>query len=76
MLLKLRLMVDSIPSAPTISMTADSSLSNSKPRPPAENAIDINYNFVDPATSGDAGHVYSITNNLDSTRSQNLLTTP
>ena len=34
------------------------------------NAIDISYNFVDPVTSKNAGHVYSITNNLDATRSQ------
>jgi RHS repeat-associated protein len=36
------------------------------------NAIDITYGFVDPATLKNAGHVYSITNNLDTTRSQNL----
>src|SRR5262249_1049476 len=34
------------------------------------NAMDITYNFVDPVTSKNAGHVYGITNNLDSTRSQ------
>jgi RHS repeat-associated protein len=34
------------------------------------NAIDITYSFVDPVTSHNAGHVYSITNNLDTTRSQ------
>jgi RHS repeat-associated protein len=34
------------------------------------NAIDISYGFVDPVTSHNAGHVYSITNNLDATRSQ------
>jgi RHS repeat-associated protein len=34
------------------------------------NAIDISYSFVDPSTSKNAGHAYSITNNLDSTRSQ------
>ncbi len=34
------------------------------------NAIDITYGFVDPVTSHNAGHVYSITNNLDTTRSQ------
>jgi RHS repeat-associated protein len=34
------------------------------------NAIDITYGFVDPVTSKNASHVYSITNNLDSTRSQ------
>jgi len=28
------------------------------------------YNFVDPVTSKNAGHVYGITNNLDATRSQ------
>jgi RHS repeat-associated protein len=33
-------------------------------------AIDISYNFVDPVTAKNAGHVYSITNNLDNTRSQ------
>jgi RHS repeat-associated protein len=36
------------------------------------NAIDITYGFVDPSTSKNAGHVYSITNNLDTTRSQNF----
>jgi RHS repeat-associated protein len=35
-------------------------------------AIDITYGFVDPSTSKNAGHVYSITNNLDTTRSQNF----
>src|ERR1700694_4128189 len=34
------------------------------------NAIDITYGFVDPVTTHNAGHVYSITNNLDTTRSQ------
>jgi RHS repeat-associated protein len=34
------------------------------------NAIDITYSFVDPVTSKNAGHVYGITNNLDTTRSQ------
>jgi RHS repeat-associated protein len=34
------------------------------------NAIDITYGFVDPVTSHNAGHVYSIANNLDTTRSQ------
>jgi RHS repeat-associated protein len=34
------------------------------------NAIDITYGFVDPITTHNAGHVYSITNNLDTTRSQ------
>jgi RHS repeat-associated protein len=34
------------------------------------NAIDISYNFVDPVSGKNAGHVYGITNNLDSTRSQ------
>src|SRR5262249_4900615 len=36
----------------------------------AGNAIDISYNFVDPVTNHNAGHVYGITNNLDTTRSQ------
>ncbi len=34
------------------------------------NAIDITYNFVDPVSGKNAGHVYGITNNLDTTRSQ------
>jgi RHS repeat-associated protein len=34
------------------------------------NAIDISYNFVDPVSGKNAGHVYGITNNLDSSRSQ------
>jgi RHS repeat-associated protein len=34
------------------------------------NAIDITYSFVDPATQGNAGHVMSISNNLNSSRSQ------
>jgi len=34
------------------------------------NAVDITYNFVDPVTTHNAGHVYGITNNLDTTRSQ------
>ncbi len=34
------------------------------------NAIDITYNFVDPVTTHNSGHVYGITNNLDTTRSQ------
>jgi RHS repeat-associated protein len=36
----------------------------------AGNAIDISYNFVDPVTTHNAGHVYGIINNLDTTRSQ------
>ncbi len=36
----------------------------------AGNAIDITYSFVDPSTNKNAGHVFSITNNLDGTRSQ------
>jgi RHS repeat-associated protein len=36
------------------------------------NAIDTSYSFVDPSTSKNAGHVYGITNNLDTTRSQNF----
>ncbi len=36
------------------------------------NAIDITYGFVDPVTSHNAGHVYSITNNLNSSRTQNF----
>ena len=34
------------------------------------NAIDISYSFVDATASKNAGHVFSITNNLDTTRSQ------
>jgi RHS repeat-associated protein len=33
-------------------------------------AIDITYSFVDPATSKNAGHVYGIAYNIDTTRSQ------
>jgi RHS repeat-associated protein len=36
------------------------------------NAFDISYSFVDPATGGNAGHVYSITNNLNGGRSQSF----
>jgi len=36
------------------------------------NAIDITYSFVDPSTSKNAGHVYSITNNLNSSRTENF----
>jgi RHS repeat-associated protein len=34
------------------------------------NAMDLTYNFVDPINGGNAGHVFGITNNLDTTRSQ------
>ncbi len=36
----------------------------------AGNAIDITYNFVDPVSGGNAGHVYGVANNLNSSRSQ------
>jgi YD repeat-containing protein len=36
----------------------------------AGNAIDITYNFVDPVSTHNAGHVYGIANNLNSSRSQ------
>jgi hypothetical protein len=36
----------------------------------AGNAIDITYNFVDPVTMHNAGRVYGITNNVNSSRSQ------
>jgi RHS repeat-associated protein len=36
------------------------------------NAIDISYSFVDPTANKNAGHVFSITNNLDTTRSQSF----
>ena len=35
-------------------------------------AMDITYNFVDPVSAKNAGHVYGITNNLDTTRSQSF----
>jgi hypothetical protein len=38
----------------------------------AGNAIDITYNFVDPVTMRNAGHVYGVTNNLNSSRSQSF----
>ena len=34
------------------------------------NAIDISYSFADPANGHNAGHVFSLANNIDSTRSQ------
>ena len=34
------------------------------------NAIDLSYGYTDPATNKNAGHVFSITNNLDTSRSQ------
>ena len=36
------------------------------------NAMDITYNFVDPVSTKNASHVYGITNNLDTTRSQSF----
>jgi RHS repeat-associated protein len=36
----------------------------------AGSAIDITYSFADPSTHKNAGHVYSITNNLNSSRTQ------
>ena len=36
----------------------------------AGNAIDITYNFVDPTSGKNAAHVYGVTNNLNSSRSQ------
>jgi RHS repeat-associated protein len=36
------------------------------------NAIDISYNFVDSVSGKNAGHVNGITNNIDTTRSQNF----
>jgi RHS repeat-associated protein len=38
----------------------------------AGNAIDITYSFVDPSTLKNSGHVYSITNNLNSSRTQSF----
>ncbi|MGC1614901.1 MAG: RHS repeat-associated core domain-containing protein, partial [Candidatus Acidiferrum sp.] len=38
----------------------------------AGNAFDISFSFVDPTSQGNAGHVYSITNNLNSSRSQSF----
>jgi RHS repeat-associated protein len=34
------------------------------------NALDLIYNYTDPVSGKNAGHVYGITNNLDTTRSQ------
>lgn len=34
------------------------------------NAMDLTYNYTDPVNGGNAGHVFSITNHLDITRSQ------
>ena len=36
------------------------------------NAIDISYGFADPVSGHNAGHVYAIANNLNSSRSQNF----
>lgn len=38
----------------------------------AGTVIDITYSFVDPATNANAGHVYKITNNLNSSRTQSF----
>ena len=38
----------------------------------AGTALDISYNFVDPVSGYNAGHVYGITNNLTSARSQSF----
>lgn len=38
----------------------------------AGNAIDITYSFADPTSGGNAGHVNTITNNLNSNRSQSF----
>lgn len=38
----------------------------------AGSAIDITYNYVDPVKGGNAGHVFSITNNLNSSRTQSF----
>jgi RHS repeat-associated protein len=38
----------------------------------AGNALDITYNFVDPVSGHNAGHVFGITNNLNSSRSQSF----
>jgi RHS repeat-associated protein len=38
----------------------------------AGNAIDITYNYVDPVKGGNAGHVFSITNNLNASRTQSF----
>lgn len=43
-----------------------------KAGPSSANILDITYSFVDPTSGGNAGHVNSITNNLDNTRSQNF----
>jgi RHS repeat-associated protein len=41
-----------------------------KAGPSSGNVIDLTYSFADPITLGNAGHVSSITNNLNSSRSQ------
>jgi RHS repeat-associated protein len=38
----------------------------------AGNALDLTYNFVDPVSGHNAGHVYGITNNLTTGRSQSF----
>jgi RHS repeat-associated protein len=38
----------------------------------AGNAIDISYNYVDPVKGGNAGHVFSVTNNLNASRTQSF----
>jgi RHS repeat-associated protein len=36
------------------------------------NAMDLIYNYTDPVNGGNAGHVFSITNNLNNSRTQNF----
>jgi hypothetical protein len=38
----------------------------------AGNAIGITYSFTDPVKGGNAGHVFSVTNNLNASRSQSF----
>jgi len=39
---------------------------------PGGSAIDISYNYIDPVIGGNAGHVFSVANNLNSSRSQSF----
>lgn len=58
----------------SVTQTYNSRLQSSefKASSTAGTALDITYNFVDPVSLKDAGHVYGITNNIDSTRSQSF----
>ena len=59
---------------PTITTTYNNRLQPSefKASSTGGNADDISYNFVDPVSGHNAGHVYGVAKNLDATRSQNF----